>query len=198
MWHYVKQALLPFLYLFFTAISAFGIVSINNDLIWLKVVLGIANLGVYAFIIGASSFKDGQEALKVRIANDLERVQIIKTGEDRPLRLREEYKAWKGFFIGFVACAPLIVLLLIHTILIFAVGEAFVGAGAVAGFIYMMYYMFALVDSTIQFSVFNYYWALFAIPIMMLITGIPYLLGARKIEIQQQAIKESHRQIYGE
>ena len=74
MWYYVKQALLPFIYLFFNAITAFGIICIQGaDLTWLRILLLILNIGLYCVIVCAASYKDGQEALKVRIANDLER-----------------------------------------------------------------------------------------------------------------------------
>ncbi len=201
MWYYVKQGLLPFIYLFFTAITAFGILCIEG-LVWLKVLLLLLNIGLYVFIIAAASFKDGQEALKVRVANDLERIQIVRTGESIPLKLKEEYKPWKGFFHGFIACVPLIILLIVHTILMLAGGGN--GAGAIAGFIYMMVFAFSRVNigaattSTTPINPAIYYWSLLAIPVIVLATGISYILGGKKIELQQQRIKEKQRSIYGE
>jgi hypothetical protein len=94
-WYYIKQAMIPAVYLIFMAMTAMGIAMITDaNLVWLKAVLAVLNLALYGFIVAATSYKDGQTALKVRIANDLERMQIVKTGEDRPLKLREEYKAW--------------------------------------------------------------------------------------------------------
>ncbi|MBQ9734475.1 MAG: hypothetical protein IJV95_01325 [Clostridia bacterium] len=198
MWYYVKQGLLPFVYLFFTAITAFGILCIEG-LVWLKVILLLLNIGLYVFIVAASSFKDGQEALKVRIANDLERLQIIRTGESLPLKLKEEYKPWKGFFNGFVACIPLLILLIIHTIVYLSGGGN--GAGAIAGFIYMMVFAFSRLNIGAVTTPINpaiYYWSLLAIPLIVLAAGIPYILGAKKIELQQQRIKEKQRSIYGD
>ena len=105
MWYSIKQSLLPFIYLIFTAITAFGIMAIEN-MVWLQILLNTLNVALYVVIITAASYKDGQAALKVRLANDLEREQIIRTGEMRPLRLKEEYKPWKGFLYGGIACAP--------------------------------------------------------------------------------------------
>lgn len=206
MWYYVKQSFISFIYLFFTAIIAFGIMCIDSDLAWLRIILLVLNLGLYVVIVAAASFKDGQEALKVRIANDLERLQIIRTGEALPLKLREEYKPWKGFISGAISCIPLIVLLIVHTILIFAAGKQYIGAGAIASFIYMMVFAFArcTVPTASESAVavapdpFMHYWSLLVIPVIILSTGIPYILGARKIELQQQRIKEKQRQIYGE
>ena len=205
MWYYIKQSLLAFIYLFFTAITAFGIMCINNDAVWLKALLCVLNVGLYVVIVAAASFKDGQDALKVRIANDLEREQIIRTGDALPLKLKEEYKPWKGFTFGGIACAPLIILLIIHTLLFNLVGDNYIGAGAIAGFIYLMVFAFARLNVTTAAegvaTAINpavYYWALLAIPVIVLSVGIPYLLGAKKIERQQERIREKQRQIYGE
>ena len=201
MWYYVKQGLLPFVYLFFTAITAFGILCIEG-LVWLKVVLLLLNIALYVFIVAAASFKDGQEALKVRIANDLERMQIVRTGESLPLKLKEEYKPWKGFFHGFIACIPLVVLLIIHTVVTLTGGGN--GAGAIAGFIYMMVFAFSRVNigtgatAATPINPAIYYWSLLAIPVIVLATGISYILGGKKIELQQQRIREKQRRIYGE
>ena len=201
MWYYVKQGLLPFVYLFFTAITAFGILCIEG-LVWLKVLLLLLNIGLYVFIVSAASFKDGQEALKVRIANDLERMQIVRTGESLPLKLKEEYKPWKGFFHGFIACVPLVVLLIVHTIVMLTGGGN--GAGAIAGFIYMMVFAFSRVNigtgatAATPINPAIYYWSLLAIPVIVLATGISYILGGKKIELQQQRIREKQRRIYGE
>lgn len=204
MWYYVKQAIFAFVYLFFMAVTAFGILCIEN-LTWLKIILLILNVGLYVVIVAATSYKDGQEALKTRVANDLERVQIIRTGESLPLKLKEEYKPWKGFFTGFIACVPLIVLLIIHTFLIIFGGSNFVGAGVVAGLIYLMVFAFTRVNVpttaegvTVTVAPGIYYYTLFAIPIIMLTTGVFYILGAKKIERQQKMIKEKQRKIYGE
>ena len=43
-----------------------------------------------------------------------------------------------------------------------------------------------------------YYWSLLAIPVIVLATGISYILGGKKIELQQQRIREKQRRIYGE
>lgn len=201
MWYYVKQGLLPFIYLFFTAITAFGILCIEG-LVWLKVLLLLLNIGLYVFIVSAASFKDGQEALKVRIANDLERMQIVRTGESLPLKLKEEYKPWKGFFHGFIACIPLVILLIIHTVVMLTGGGN--GAGAIAGFIYMMVFAFSRVNintgatAATPINPTIYYWSLLAIPVIVLATGIAYILGGKKIELQQQRIREKQRSIYGE
>ena len=126
--HYVKQAIIPFVYLFFVSIIALGIFMIPENLQWLRIILLVLNVGLYGLVACATAYKDGQDALKVRIANDLERMEIIRTGEDRPLKIKQEYAPWKGFLTGGIVCAPLIILLIVHSILVPTTGAT--GAGA--------------------------------------------------------------------
>ncbi len=195
--YYVKNAVLPFVYLFFMAITAFGILAIQNaNLIWLQYVLLVLNLGLYLFIVAAYAYKLGQDALKTRNANDLERKQMVLTGELRPLKLNEEYKPHKGFMIGFTACVPLIVLMLVHTIMIIC--GAGNGFGVAASIVYLAFYAFFRVGGAESPSPATFYFTLVALPAIMLTCGIAYYLGARKIKMQYDKIQENQRRIYGE
>ena len=205
---YLKQSLFPFIYIIFMAAIALGILMIQ-DLIWLQVILAVLNVGLYGIVVCAASFKDGQEAMKVQIANDLERREMIRTGMDRPLKLAQEYKPWKGFVFGLIACIPLVLLLAIHTVVHFATGGAYSGIGAIAGLVYMMFFIFFRFGSTSAAAAegaaesavipwYTYYGALIALPVVSLLTGIAYILGAKKIMRQQEMIKERQRQIYGD
>ena len=194
--YYIKNGVLPFIYQLFMAMIAFGILAIEG-LIWLKIMLALLNAGLYLFIVGAVAYKEGQDAFKVQTANDLERREIIRTGEDRPLKLHEEYKPWKGFAFGFTACVPLLVLLALHVVVYFATGS-YMGLGAIAGAIYLMYFIFFRLDAAAGIYWYTYLGTLIALPVIMLTMGIAYILGAKKISLQQQMIREKQRQIYGD
>ena len=201
--YYIKNGFFPFIYQLFMAMIAFGILMISG-LIWLKIILACLNIGLYLFIVSAMAFKEGQDAFKVQTANDLERREIIRTGEDRPLKIHEEYKAWKGFAFGFVSCVPLLALLLVHTVIHLAGGD-YMGLGAIAGVIYLMFFIFfrlnaysSSAETAADISWYTYYGALVALPVVMLATGIAYILGAKKISRQQESIREKQRQIYGD
>lgn len=200
--YYLKQGVFPFIYQLFMAMIAFGILAISG-LIWLKVLLAVLNVAFYLFIVATVAYKDGQEALKVQMANDLERREIIRTGEDRPLKLHEEYKPWKGFMFGFIACVPILLFLILHTIVYNATGS-YAGLGAIAGIIGLMFFIFFRLDvsntatETTVIPWYTYYGVLIALPILMLTMGIAYIMGAKKIMRQQEAIKEKQRQIYGD
>ncbi len=199
---YVKQAFVPFVYIIFTSIIALAISSIDQSLTWLKVVLGICNLALYSTVVFGISYKEGQEALKIRIANDLERKHMVTTGEDRPLRIHEEYKWWKGLLSGVIACVPILVLMIVHTILVL-INPVLIGSGVVASFINMTFFMFMMLgiketkDLT-PLEPAKFYFNLIAIPIVAIVCGIGYNMGARKIQRQQDVIKAKHRELYGE
>lgn len=194
MWYYIKQSFLSFIYLIFMAMISLSILMVN--ILWLKIVLNFLCVGLYLVVVCAASYKDGESALKVRVANDVERREIIRTGENRPLKLKEEYKPWKGFVFGAIACAPLVILLIIHAILV-AINPGLNGAGAISGLIYGMFYVFAgMFFGT--FQSWHYYFSLVALIVVPLATGVPYVLGAKKIERQQEMIKKKQRQIYGD
>ena len=203
--YYLKQGVFPFIYLLMMAMIAFGITAISG-LLWLKIILAVLNIALYALAVSAISYKEGQESIKVQHANDLERIEIIRTGENRPLKIHEEYKPWKGFAIGFTVCVPLIVLLGLHTIVYLSTGS-YRGLGAIAGLMYFMFFVFFTFGATASAGEaatgaalpwYSFYGALIALPVIMLITGISYILGAKKIMLQQEMIKEKQRSIYGD
>lgn len=192
---YIKKAVFPFVYLFFMAITAFGILCIKESLLWLKIILAVLNLGLYCFIVAGVFYKEGQEAVKIQHANDLERREMIRTGTVRPLKLKEEYKPWKGYFIGFIACVPLILCMLVHSIIMLAGGtsRAF---GVAGGFIYFVVFVFFNFSGK-TLGMADYFYALAAVPLIILLAGVFYNLGARKIKLQQKRINEQRAQIYG-
>ena len=192
--YYLKNAFIPFFYLMFTGLTSLSISLIGNNLLWLKMVLWVLNVGLYASVVYLTSFKDGQTAYGIRQSNDREREIIVKTGEYRELRLVEEYKPWKGFLHGFLATIPLIVILIIHAIVMIG-NPTDVSVGRIAGFIYMTFYCF-FTTGTVTASTFFY--TLIAIPLMTCIAGVPYLLGAKKAAKNYAKANELNSRIYGD
>lgn len=202
--YYAKQALLPVIYLIFMAITAFGILAIGDDLLWLKIILGVLNIALYCVIVFIASYNEGKNAVKVRSANDLERRIIIKTGEERPLKLNEEYKPYKGFIVGLFAVIPLLFFLALHTLLHFTAG--YDGLGAIISLVYLLFFEFFIMKTgvsdadaavtTLPWYVF--YGTLIAVPVIILVSGIGYIMGAKVIIRQQEMIKAKQREIYGD
>ncbi len=193
----LKLTIIPFIYLVFMLVICLSVLMIPENLLWLRYVAAAGAFILFAVIIAGVFYGEGQTALKVRLANDMERRQIVLTGEDRPLKVKEEYATWKGFVAGALVCVPLVILLAVHTVLILTVGETARGAGAAAGTLYLIVFIFfSAGGSTV--SVYAYYYTLIAIPVFMTLTGVPYMLGAKKIQRQQDELEEKHNAIYGE
>ncbi len=201
--YYLKQSFVSFGYLVFMSLSAIGFLMIANDLLWVKYLLCGLGVALYCLIVGVVSFKDGETAYKTMLANDLERKQIVLTGEDRPLKEKEEYRPWKGFLFGFIATSPSIILMIFHAVLT-AINPGWTGAGSIATLLFMMVISFFLAGSdfttgvTTRMPVGQYYYCLLVIPIVMLTTGIGYILGAKRAEIIQRRVEKKHKEIYGE
>ena len=186
----LKQAILPFIYLGCMALTAVGVWSMEEDQFVLKLILLSLNLILYAVVVCVMAYKDGELALKTRNANDAERRIIVQTGEYRELKVAEEYAPWKGFAVGLIVCAPLIICMIIDVILIIAgVDNSIVEI--IPTFLYMM------VQGIVQLLGGNYFFILLSIPYICCCTGIPFILGAKKVERQQELIKQKHEKIYG-
>lgn len=196
MWYFTKQTLFLFVYLLFMSFVSFAVSAIQ--IFALKIVLLVLSLALYTFIVCASSFKEGQEAVKLLNSNDMQRRRIVETGEYIKLKTAGEYKAWKGFIFGLIVVAPLIICMIVHVILSSATGAN--GAGAVAGLVYSLFYApySIFLSETALVSNWQYYILLYAIPYMMGACGVPYLLGARKMQLQYDKIQEKHKELYGE
>lgn len=197
MLYYLKQSVLSLFYLFTLSVTAACICIIQDPaLLWLKIILGILNLGLYITLVSMASFKDGEKAMKVRNANDLERQLIVKTGEYRPLKIAEEYKPWKGFIFGLITCIPLILLTITHAIVTAIIPKQVI-FGNISALMYMFVYCFNGFSLKMVIPAVNFYFPLLALPVIVLSTGIPYLLGGRRVEKAQRKIEEKRLEIYG-
>ncbi len=195
--YYLKQSIFLVVYNLFMSMTAFAIIAIPEHLMWLQLILFALNIGLYLLIMSMTMFKEGELALKTRNANDLEREQLIRTGTSLPLKLNEEYKPWKGFLMGALVGAPMVICLIIHGILI-AINPTFNGAGVASSFIYLAYHapVSVLLGKISHWG--QYFIMLYAIPIFATTSGVAYMLGGRKIQRQLDKISQKHHEIYGE
>ena len=195
MGYYFKKATIPWVYLIFMVVLTLSVHVLENAVF--KYILMGATLFLYLFIIGSLSYKDGEKALKIRMKNDIERRNIIETGEDRHLNLIEEYKFYKGFLTALVVSLPLFVLLAFHSLAIPSSNGLTTTFGTIINVLYSMVFNFFRVSGE-NLTVYTTYCTLLYVPAVMLAMGIPYILGAKNVEKQQQEIKKIHGEIYGE
>ena len=162
----------------------------------LRIIVFIVNIAVMVVIVSAFCFKHGEQAYKDLLSNDMERRIMIEQNVDRPLKLVEEYRPWKGFLMGLLVCIPLIIFMIPHLIIVFS-GGSYQGMGYVASLLYYSIFVFVEYFSA-ELTVYSYLWTLLAIPVFTLASGIPYLLGARKRKAIEDRILEQEKFIYGD
>ena len=98
--HFLKQAVIPVIYLVLMAMTSLSIGAIEGQhLVWLRLLLSILAFGLYALVVGAISYKEGQEAMKVRNANDLERMIIVRTVKIAPCKRLKNSRRGKGLWL---------------------------------------------------------------------------------------------------
>ena len=180
-------------YVISSGIMGSGVMIIQGNA-WLRLVLLILNLALFVFIYCAIAFKDGEKALRVRTSNDKLRELIVQTGDDYKLDLDGEFTVIKGFIIGATTCLPLIILILLNLLV-----------GGKSGSIIMtiqLFYMaflgffnldFAEVYEEVLYS--SCYWALIAIPVLIILQGVFFYLGGRNAQAQIDKIKNSNKTI---
>ncbi len=192
--YYLKKTVVPFVYTLIMACIAFFFPWDKLPL-FVSILIAIVNIAMYAVVVVITSFKDGETAMRLLHSNDAGRRRIIETGEDIKIDRNGEYKAYKGFLIGFFVCIPMVVLLILHTFLWILVENDV--CGRIASIIYKGYTI--LFNLAGQELVGDYcYLALCAIPLITCISGIPYILGAKKMQRVYKDIKEQQKEIYGE
>lgn len=192
--YYLKASIIPFLYLFFQSSISIAIYTIEIKPLGLTL-LGL-NAALFFFTISVISFKNGESAFKVLLLNDVERRIIIETGEDRPLKLSEEYSHVKGVILGLVPLAPLLILMLVHFIIFIAGGE-YTGLGAICVFLYKVPYAF-FEYLGYQITQTNCFLTLLTVPVVFFPIYISYTLGARKARIMHDRIEEDRKSLHGE
>ena len=196
---YLKMALMPLMYCFFSAMLGIGIILLDDNLIVLQYVLCVVNTAFYCIIMCAAGYKDGQTAYKVRMQNDTYRRKIIETGEDLPLRVSEEYTPWKGFLIGLISAIPTVVLVLIHVLVNVGQPTPNNTVGMITGIFNIVVFSYFLVSGSLfGIPTWQYLFSLLYIPFILVVYGLTYYLGARKMAIQYDKIHEIHKELHGE
>ena len=194
MFSYFKAPLFAFVFLLLFAISGFAVELM--EIPWLKIGLGILLVLFYLFVVFIIFFTEGAQALKIRHANDNGRMEMVRTGEEREINEIAEYKPFKGFLMGVILCLPMIILLTVHTIILLT-GGTLLFFGQAAGFIYTVFYCVPTSFITVS-TEWQYLFVLYALPLMIAVSGISYILGAKKQQGIYDKTEETRKEIYGD
>ncbi|MCQ2387023.1 MAG: hypothetical protein MJ066_01070 [Clostridia bacterium] len=194
--YYIKNSLFSFCYVIFSSVIAFGISLLKSEN-WIKIILLTINLLLFLVINFVLFNHHGIEGAKTMFANDLQRKEIIRTGKDLPLKEAEEYKVFKGFLMGVIVCAPLIIMLLIQSLIWIIGGEdaSRIVGGIGVGLYFNFFAYFSFKD---YLSIGSYYLSLFLVPLVSAFCGIGYIYGGNKVISEKERIRKKQKEIYGE
>ncbi len=190
--YYLKKSIFLIFYTLIFSVMQLGIISIS--ITSLKIILTILALLFYLFLTSSFFFYEGKTAYKVRHENDNKRRIIIKTGEYVKLEKKAEYSFYKGFLIVFIAFAPLIVLEILNVIAI-NVNEKISIFSSIIKIMDMLFYspIFEALGETSPYYILI---TLYAVPLMMLIVEVSYVLGAKANMRKYDAIDEMRKEIH--
>lgn len=180
------------------SVISMGITYLND--VWVEFALSIVNVIMFVVAIVAYFSNEGKKAATHLLANDLERENMVKTGKYVKLDTAREYSTWKGFFIGLVVSAPLIIMMIIHLIYGLSTNSQVSKVAGVASLMYLGFYSLygVFVPSGTIISFGQHFILLYSVPFIVLSVGLSYYFGARKIFNRKQKILNQQRNIYGD
>lgn len=194
----IKNSVFGLVYLFVMDFVAILIYYIDNQA--LQIVLAFAAVAFYCFVLGYLTSKEGETAFDVLHNNDMQRRFMVKTGELVDIDASAEYKPYKGFIMGLLICAPMVLLLIIHLILGLLSGGTLNGAGAATTLGYFLFYaVYGSIVSLEKVLTFGeYFILLYALVVTSVTTGVSYIIGAKKSQKKYDKIEQKRREIYGD
>lgn len=196
--YYAKKSGFAIIYLLLTLVTGLTGLAFSNNMLILKIILGVMNFALYGYFVFYYNYKTGEEAMSIRFSNDINRMEIVKTGKDIELRTIEEFKWWKGFLIGFFSSLPLILLWIIHFLSVLITGNDTTIAGGVAMFLYILVIYFFNIKNEGLATTGSFYLTGLYFPLVLLLSGVGYLVGGKKAKLRQQGFDELNKEIYGD
>lgn len=194
MWYFFKQSIFLIGLMLFMVMTCVAILQITVP--WVMLIVALLNLSLYATAVILIFYREGEKAWKLRQANDMERLRIVRTGMDIKINTTEEYSLWKGFIFGLASTVPLIIALIVHTFM----GPDNLIVGQVSVMVYYVFYLpyYALrccITPGFMPGFYDYYHILYVVVAMALFSALGYYLGARKLERAQEKVEQRKNEI---
>lgn len=182
-----RRAVTPFLMYLFMSMIALTMQAISGDkLLWLRMLLGIVCILCGAAYNAHLCFQYGKKHYDVFATGEIHRRNAafgIESGGD--YRAHQEYRPWKGFLIGFFTGVPAV---------LFGLISAFTGA---LDFVYLLLAGWAYLPLSWARSIkvqrlgegatINGAWSIFMVLLPVLVSGVFYILGAKKRKAEKDA-----------
>lgn len=192
---YLPNIIFTFLFSCCFSFMAYYTVLIENAVIRFCVYGLLISFILFCFAV--MTIKLGIDSMNNMISNDILRERMIRTGEMVEIHRGTEYAWWKGLIIGAFAGVPTVVLIIVHFILT-SINPSLSGAGLIAGIINLPFILpFKEILNLENFTNALYYFCLISLPLNSLATMTGYVIGAKKISLSRNKIKEINKKIYG-
>lgn len=221
-WLILKQGSFSLLYTVIMCPLGLLIMMIPDNYNYFTVLCGILTIALFVTLNFFFYRSIGSEQMKTLNSNQVLYENKDKLTEGTRIEKEKEFSKYKGLLYGLVSVAPLILLLFIYAICDIAglpltkmvpeikengetvlkeISTSFGSFGGAIKFIYSMYWCVFSPISAIKgnpmLTDHSIYFLLFAIPIAMLATFIPYMIGGLKAKRELNAMKETNAYIYG-
>ena len=190
----LRLTIAPLIFFIFFIVIAMGIYALNAGDV-LRIILGGLSFIMLLLCLGGIMVKEGEDAIKTLLANDIQRREIIRTGKDVELNVSKEYRPWKGFIVGLILCIPLVIFIILFNPN--GVQEGVLNFGKLAEVVYSPFYVL-VGDFSKTTSLHFYIGAIIVLVCFPLMLGIPYILGAHIRKNQTKIAKELHKNIHGD
>ncbi len=190
----LKLIIIPVVYVISFAFLTVGIASIDGFSPIVKSIISIILFAVFALVISAVMIKEGHEAYSILLTNNIQRRRIVETGKVVEFDASNEYRPYKGFLAGLICCIPLVIMVILHLIVapIGAVSRVSIICEMAYGLFFSIFRTYMVADALGFFLI-----SAGIIVVFPLVTGIPYMIGARKRSLQQDNIRRLNDELHG-
>ena len=194
--YYGKDLLLNFSYLLVCSVIGFILMFVTTDNTiqgYICSILSALNVFMYFVVVRNSYVKTGEEAMRQRNANDMDRRLMLETRVYKEIDKVREYRPIKVWYFIIPIIAPLVILTVVSLfILIFGGNPA--GVDTAIKLIYAFVFSFFFGIST-KASV---YFALFALIFTIAPVLWGYYTGVNKVKAEQAQVERLKKKVDGD
>jgi hypothetical protein len=194
--YYLKDSILVYTYIIIGGLLGFIImfmVSENYLPDYVGVILSVINIVIYAMVARNIFLKTGEEAMRAKHSNDIERRHMLETRTYHEINKVTEFNVKKIFIFCIITIVPLIVMLLVKGILDLS-GSGVTGFDLSLRFVYgMVYSLFYCFSSTA-----SVYFTAIAFVIVPLPIYIGYMQGVNKVKAEYLQAEQIKQKINGD
>ena len=194
--YYLKDSVLVYTYIIIGGLLGYIImfmVSENYLPDYVGVILSVVNIVVYAMVARNIFLKTGEEAMRAKHSNDIERRHMLETRSYHEINKVNEFNVKKILLFCIITVIPLAVMLIVKGIFDLS-GSGVTGFDLslrfVYGMVYSLFYCFAF-DASVYYTAL----AFIIIPLPMY---VGYMQGVNKVKAEYLQAEQIKQKINGD